>query len=46
MTIQKANQHERKFIEKFYDEPQYRRDQKGRQLKQDKKNLRIRSSEF
>ena len=39
MTIQKANQHERKFIEKFYDKPQYGRDQKGRQLKQDKKNL-------
>ena len=37
-TIQKANQHERQFIEKFYDKSQYRCNQKGGQLEDDKKS--------
>jgi hypothetical protein len=45
-TIKEANQHERKFIEKFYDKPQYGRDQKGRQLESIKKSLGFCHSDF
>jgi hypothetical protein len=38
-AMQKANQHEREFIDKLDDKPQYGCDQKGRQFKDDKKNL-------
>ena len=45
-TVQKANQHERKLIEKLYDKPQYGRDQKDRQLENEKKSLGLYSSVF